>query len=340
MAMRSFTERNPVTIAVVGLLATVAVILAAFYWKRLPLVNNTTGYHADFHEAAGLNSGDDVLVAGVDVGKVSGVSLEGTHVRVDFDVDGTWIGNRSTAAIKIKTLLGRKYLAIDPLGTGAQNPDQAIGLDRTSSPYDVTTALESLGGRIGQIHTTELARSFTAIADTFRHTPSVVRSSLDGLSRLSQTIASRDNALGLLVQNTRRITSVLSRNDPHIDALVRDGNLLLRELQGRSAAITALLRGTRELSHQLVGLVSDNNATLGPALTQLDRIATILQRNQGNLDNALRLIGPYYTLLNDAVGSGPWLDVYLCGLFAPNGDPQLNATAERNCSPQAGVVTP
>lgn len=333
---RSFTERNPVTIAVVGLLTTVVVILAAFYWKRLPLVNNTTGYHADFTEAAGLRSGDDVLVAGVNVGTVSGVSLEGTHVRVDFDVDGTWIGNRSTAAIKIKTLLGRKYLAIDPLGNAAQDPGKPIGLDRTTAPYDVTTALESLGGRLGQIRTAQLAQSFTAIANTFRNTPAVVRSSLNGLSRLSQTIASRDNALALLVQNTRRITAVLSRNDPHIDALVRDGNLLLRELQGRSAAITALLQGTQQLSHQLTGVVADNSATLGPALAQLDRISTILQRNQANLDNALRLIGPYYTLLNDAVGSGPWLDVYLCGLFAPNGDPQLNATAQRNCAPQAG----
>lgn len=336
MAMRSFTERNPVTIAVVGLLAAVAVVLTAFYWKKLPLVNNTTGYHAVFAEAAGLRSGDDVLVAGVSVGTVSGVSLEGGHVRVDFDVDGTWIGDRSTAAIKIKTLLGRKFLAIDPLGAKPLDPGVAIPLSRTTSPYDVTTALEGLGGRLGQIRTTQLARSFTAIADSFRNTPSVVRASLSGLSRLSRTIASRDNALGLLVQNTRRITAVLSRNDPHVQALVRDGNLLLRELQGRSAAITTLLRGTRALSAQLVGLVHDNDAVLGPALTQLSRITSVLQRNQGNLDNALRLIGPYYTVLNDAVGNGPWLDVYLCGLFAPNGDPQLNATAQRNCAPQAG----
>jgi phospholipid/cholesterol/gamma-HCH transport system substrate-binding protein len=314
----------------------VVVVLAAFYWKRLPLLNNSAGYHADFAEAAGLRSGDGVLVAGVSVGTVSGVSLEGDHVRVDFDVDGTWIGNRSTAAIKIKTLLGRKYLAVDPLGSTAQNPGSAIPLDRTSAPYDVTTALEGLGGRLGQIRTGQLARSFTAIADTFRHTPAVVRSSLAGLSRLSQTIASRDDALALLVQNTRRITAVLSRNDPHIDALVRDGNLLLRELQGRSAAITALLRGTQQLSRQLTGLVADNDATLGPALDQLGRITTILQRNQGNLQNALRLIGPYYSLLDDAVGNGPWLDVYLCGLFAANGDPQLNSTAQRNCAPQAG----
>src|SRR6201999_300975 len=102
----------------------------------------STGYHADFTEAAGLRSGDDVRVAGVSVGKVSDISLEGTHVRVDFAVDTTWIGDSSTAAIKIKTLLGQKYLAIDPLGDKSLDPDTAIPLSRTSSTYDVTTALE------------------------------------------------------------------------------------------------------------------------------------------------------------------------------------------------------
>lgn len=336
MAFRSFNERNPVTIAVVGLLSAVAVVLAAFYWKQLPFIDTSTGYHADFTEAAGLRSGDDVRVAGVSVGKVSDVTLEGTHVRVDFDVDSTWIGDQSTAAIKIKTLLGQKYLAIDPLGAKALNPDTAIPLARTTAPYDVSTALQGLGGTFGQIDSAQLARSFTAIADAFRNTPSVVRASLTGLSRLSQTIASRDNALALLVQNTRRITDVLARNNPHIDALVRDGNLLLRELQGRSAAITTLLNGTQSLSTQLIGLVHDNDASLRPALAQLSRVTDLLERNQGNLDDALRLIGPYYTLLNDAVGNGPWLDVYLCGLFAANGDPQLDSTAQRNCAPQAG----
>lgn len=333
--MKSFNERNPVTIAIVGTVVSVLVVLGAFYWKHLPFVNSSTSYTADFREAAGLKSGDDVRVAGVKVGNVTGISLEGTHVRVDFDVSGTWIGDQSHAAIKIKTLLGQKYLAVDPLGTRALDPSTAIPLGRTTSPYDVTTALEGLGADLGQINSTQLAKSFTALADAFRNTPSAVHASLTGLSALSKTIASRDNELAQLVQNTRKITDVLANDNPQIDALLRDGNILLQELQRRSAAITTLFNGTKALSKQLTGLVNDNNATLGPALTQLDRVTTILQNNQANLDNALRLIGPYYKLLNDAVGSGPWLDVYICGLFNSRGLPQLDATAQRNCAPQA-----
>lgn len=333
--MKSFNERNPVTIAVVGSIVSVLVVIGAFYWNHLPFVNTTTGYSAEFPEAAGLRAGDDVRVAGVKVGTVTGIALSGTHVQVTFNVSDTWIGNDSRADIKIETLLGQKYLAVEPLGTRALDPSTPIPLHRTSSPYDVTTALEGLGSDLGQINSTQLAKSFTALADAFRNTPASVRASLKGLSALSKTIASRDDELALLVQNTRRITDVLANDNPQIDKLLTDGNVLLSELRSRSAAITTLLDGTKSLSAQLIGLVNDNNTTLAPALTQLNRVATILQTNQQNLDNALRLIGPYYSLLNDAVGNGRWLDVYICGLFNRRGLPQLNSSAQRNCAPQA-----
>jgi phospholipid/cholesterol/gamma-HCH transport system substrate-binding protein len=332
--VKSFNERNPVTVGVVGLVVTALLALGAFYWNKLPLINSSQSYSADFSEAAGLQSGDDVRVAGVTVGSVDGVSLEGTHVRVDFQVSDTWIGDQSTAAIKIQTLLGQKYLAIDPLGDAALSASTAIPLARTTSPFDVTTALEGLGQRLGSIDTTQLGQSFTTLADAFRNTPAAVRTSLHGLSALSQTIAKRDQSLSLLVKNTRQLTGVIAGDDPQIGRLLRDGNLLLQELRSRSAAITALLHGTHQLATQLVGLVHDNNATIGPALTQLNRVTTILQNNQGNLDNALRLLGPYYSMLDDAVGNGPWLDTYLCGLFTLRGVPQLDANADRNCAPQ------
>jgi len=334
--MKSFNERNPVTIAVVGLVVLALVVLGTFYWKHLPLINSATGYSADFTEAAGLKSGDDVRVAGVKVGTVTGVSLQGTHVHVGFAVSGAWLGDDSTAEIKIETLLGEKYLAVDPLGPSALPAGATIPLARTVAPYDVTTALEGLGSRLDTINETQLAKSFTTLADAFRHTPQAVRTSLRGLSALSTTIASRDQELAALLRNTRRVTTVLSDDDPQIAALVRDGNLLLQELQARSNAITQLFLGTQRLSRQLTGLVRDNQATLHPALVQLDRVTTILQNNQANLQRALHLLGPYYSLLTDALGNGPWLDTYICGLFTAAGTPQLDSTALRNCSPQSG----
>ena len=80
---------------------------------------------------------------------------------------------------------------------------------------------------------------------------------------------------------------------------------------------------------QVAGLVRDNDKTLGPALTQLTKVTKILSSNRKNLDGALRLIGPYYSLLSDATGSGQWVDIYLCGLFTKSGTPVLGGGRNR-----------
>ncbi|NED91366.1 MCE family protein, partial [Streptomyces sp. SID11233] len=104
-------ERDPVAVALVGLAVLALVLYAAFHATSLPLVGGGTTYTADFSEAAGLDEGDEVRIAGVKVGEVTFVGLEGDRVKVAFRVrgDDTWIGDRTTAAIAIKTLLGSKY---------------------------------------------------------------------------------------------------------------------------------------------------------------------------------------------------------------------------------------
>ena len=84
------------------------------------------------------------------------------------------------------------------------------------------------------------------------------------------------------------------------------------------------------------GLVADNQTQLRPALDKLHAVTVILDRNQKNLDAAIRLAAPYYSLLADATGNGRWLDTYICGLFDATGAPILDADAQRSCTPKTG----
>jgi phospholipid/cholesterol/gamma-HCH transport system substrate-binding protein len=325
-------ERNPVVVGVVGIVVLAVVALLAFYSDDLPLIGGGTSYSADFTESAGLVSGNEVRVAGVKVGKVTGVSLAGNHVRVTFKVKDTWVGNASTAAIRIKTLLGEKYLAIDPLGAADQNPDQDIPSSRTVSPYDVTDAFNGLANTIGQIDTRQLAQSFQAISNTFADTPPELHQALTGLSALSETISSRDDQLAQLLANTKQITATLAGDDSQFQQLLSDGNLLLSELRQRRDTIGSLLTGTEALAKQLSGLVDDNNKQLGPTLTELDQVTTVLQRNQDNLNKALSLAGPYYRMVGNTLGNGRWLDAYVCGLI-PQADLAPGAGPSTGCEP-------
>jgi phospholipid/cholesterol/gamma-HCH transport system substrate-binding protein len=320
--MKSLSERNPIIVGLAGLAILIAIALLSFYSDDLPIIGGGTTYTALFTEAAGLTPGNEVRVAGVTVGKVTGVSLDGDRVEVSFRVKGVWVGNDSTVGIEIKTLLGDKYLALDPLGTGPQDPAQTIPASRTTSPFDVTQAFEQLGTTLGQLNTGELAQSFNAISSAFRNTPPYVHQALTGLSALSQTIASQDTELARLFAGTKQITASLSSQDNNFRALLGDGNLLLTELQQRQQAIKGLLTGTEQLATQISGLVGDDQAQLTPTLRSLSQVTSVLEQNQANLTEALSLAGPYYRLLGNALGNGRWFDVYLCGLVPKSYVPQ------------------
>jgi phospholipid/cholesterol/gamma-HCH transport system substrate-binding protein len=319
---KPFRARNPIVVGLVTALVMIALGGAVFFSDDLPLIGGGTTYSAEFHEAAGLKPNDEVRVAGVKVGEVTDVRLSGDHVDVVFRVKDTWVGNRTTAAIKIKTLLGQKNLVLDPVGSGELDPDQPIPVERTTSPYDVTAVFNDLSNTVGAINTDQLAQSFSVLSETLgASTPQDVRTAFDGISALSRTLASRDEELVKLFANTNEVSKTLGDRSQQVSSLIRNGNTLLTELNARKDAIAKLFSGVKNLSIQLKGLVADNQKTLGPALDQLDRVATVLQRNQDKLNDSLRLAGPFYRLLGNTLGNGRWIDTYICGLIPSAGPP-------------------
>ncbi|WP_216215346.1 MCE family protein [Amycolatopsis aidingensis] len=319
--MKPFRERNPIVVGTLGVLIMGLIGLAVFNIDDLPVVGGGTTYTAEFDEGAGLRSGDEVRVAGVKVGEVSDIELDGDHAKVTFRVRDTWLGDRTTASIKIKTLLGQKNLVLDPLGDTELDPGTPIPRERTMSPYDVTDVFNDLGKTTGQIDTDRLASAFRTLSETLGDsTPQEVRGALEGMSELSRTLASRDDELIKLFENTKDLSKTLADRSDQVESLIKNGNVLLTELNARKEAIGKLFTGSRRLAEQLRGLVADNQETLNPALRQLERVTTVLQRNQAKLEESLRLAGPYYRLLGNAVGNGRWVDTYICGLV-PSGTP-------------------
>ncbi|SEP42241.1 MCE family protein [Amycolatopsis saalfeldensis] len=319
--MKSFQKRNPVPIALVGLAVLVLGFIAALNSDSLPIIGGGTTYSAEFSEAAGLATDNDVRVAGVKVGKVSAIKIDGASVKVSFKVKDAWLGDKTTAAIKIKTLLGQKYLSLDPQGVGTLNPDQAIPRDRTMSPFDVLDAFRGLSQTVDNINTDQLAQSFDAITQTFANTPADVKGALSGLSKLSDTIAKRDSQLSNLLANTREVSQTLVDRDAEVTKLITDGNQLLDEVSKREQAISALLDGSRQLATQLQGLVDDNDKQLDPVLTNLDQLTSMLQRNQDSLAQGIAKFAPFIRVFTNTIGTGHWFDNYICGLVLPSVGP-------------------
>ncbi len=213
-------ERNPIAVALAGLAILAVIALLTYFSGSLPIIGGGTGYTAYFAEAAGLQPGNEVRIAGVSVGQVTGVSLAGGKVAVAFRVKNAWIGNRTTASIQIKTLLGDKYLALDPQGSGSQPPGTPIPLSRTASPYDVTQAFGAVSQQISNINTAQFAESLRTLAAAFATTPPYVRKALSGLASLSASVASRDAAVTSLLAGARKVTGTLAGEDARFQALL------------------------------------------------------------------------------------------------------------------------
>jgi len=315
--MKPLKERNQAAVGAVSLVLVLLVTLVSYFSDELPMLGTGTTYQAYFAESAGLAPDNEVQVAGVKVGQVSDVSLAGKQVLVKFKVEDTRVGAESTASIEIKTLLGEKYLALEPKGEGAQDPDEPIPVERTRTPFQLQDAFQQLTDTVGQIDTTQLAQSFDVVADALKDTPQPLRDTLSGLSALSRTVSSRDQELATLLANTSRVSQTLADRNAQLTAIINDGNLLLGELQRRRDAIRALLTGAQQLSTQLTGLVNDNRAQLKPALDRLGQVTDVLRNNQNNLDRSLQLLAPFTRVGANATGNGRWFEGYICGLLPP-----------------------
>ncbi|GAA1442684.1 MCE family protein [Mycobacterium cookii] len=310
--MKPFRERNPVVVGAVSLVVLAVVLVAALRADDLPVIGGGDTYHAMFTEAGGLKVNDEVRIAGVRVGKVDEIALAGDEVRVSFKVDDAAdFGPETRAAIKVKTILGAMFLALEPAGGGQLDEGATIPAARTSSPFDVVEAFEGLASTSEQIDTDQLAESLTTLADLTRNTPEEFRGALSGLSRLSANIAEKDTQLNTLLVNLERVSTVLDERDEDIIALMEDSDVLFRALVARRDAVHDLLVSSTRLSKELTTLIRQSREDLKPALAHLENVIAVLNKNEDNLDSSLRLMAPFYRVFANTLGTGPWFDTWI-----------------------------
>jgi phospholipid/cholesterol/gamma-HCH transport system substrate-binding protein len=294
-------------VALVGLLITMA---AAFNLQKFPGFKGTD-YHAAFSDASGLRTGNIVQVAGVKVGRVNNIRISGDHVTVDFDAKGVELGSRTTASVQVLNLLGEKFLEVSPEGSGTMKSNATIPLSRTSAGYDIVSTLSTLTTRTETIDTEKLGQALTTLGDTLDAASPEVHGAFTGLSRVSQTLASRDENIEQLLVRAESVTQLLSDRRGDLVTLMQQGDLVFKELKKREQALHKLITQATNLGDELQGVVKDNQDQIGPALTQLHESVAFLKDRRKQIRESLHNLGPYVDVLSNVLGSGPWFDSYL-----------------------------
>lgn len=312
--MKSFSERSPFVIGVVGVAATVGVAIAALNYDKLPFVASANNYTAFFAEAGGLRNGAPVQVAGYRVGQVLSIDLDGAHVLVKFDVEkDVRLGELTEANIRTKSLLGSKVLEVTPRGNG--HLAAPIPLNRTRSPYQLPDALGDLSATIKGLNTDSVSNALATLSDTFKDTPPALRDAVAGVGRFSQTLGNRDTELRNLLSNASKVTGVLSARSDEIAQLIANSNALLAELRTQSAALQQISRNLSAFARELSGFISDNRTQLRPALDKLNGVLTMVDNHRGQLVQAIKYLNQYAMSLGEAVGTGPYFKAILINLI-------------------------
>lgn len=312
--MKALSQRNPVVVGFVGIAVAVVTVAAVLNYDKLPLFNAGSTFQAYFAEVAGLKDDAQVQVAGLEVGKVSGIELQGDRVLVTFSVaKNIPVGDRSEAAIKTKTILGNKFLDVTPRGGGRQSGP--IPLERTASPYQLTDAIGELTTTVSGLDTRQLSDSLQTLADTFASTVPDVQPALQGVARLSQSLDARDSELRTLIENANKASTVLSSRTDKIVRLVHDSDALLAELLAQSDALDRISSDISRLSKQLSGFVADNRDQFKGALEKLNGALATVNNRKDKVQKSIKLLNNFSLSLGEAVAGGPFFKAYLVNLL-------------------------
>lgn len=268
---------------VVGLMATINLTYGAPWAAQHTLTAAVT-------DADAMAVGSDVRIGGRLVGQVTSVTARGDHTDITFHVDTSdWpLPSDTSANVRLATLLGQKYVQLNPGHAGAMLADGGtIGLQATQPVVDFDQILNTFDQQTRQSLTTFL----TTLSQSVQGQEGTLQQLAPSLSDLAvhsqvptQELASRDpelnsiltnlgitavqldqsrNDLAGVIDNLNQVTATLASNNgsalksfiSNTDAIQQTANDVLG--QGRASQLGASLQELGGFTSGLTQLVTD-----------------------------------------------------------------------------------
>ncbi|MGH3483885.1 MAG: MCE family protein [Nocardioidaceae bacterium] len=303
--------------------------------------DDKTEYHAIFTDATAVVEGDDVRVAGVRVGSVTGIEIEDrNYSRVSFEVDSSVALTQSTEAqIRYRNLIGQRYIALNP-GVGSAAPledDDTIPRERTAPALDLTVLFQGFRPLFEALSPEDVNQLAFEIIQVLQGEGGTVENLLARTSSLTQELANRDQLIGDTIDNLNSVLTTFGAKDEELSATITTLQQFATGLKNDRQAILGSLDAVSELAVETADLVSDARPALTEDVRQLRRLAGNLATSKAILDRELQILPIKLRKLGNTADYGSWFNFYLCNF---HGEVVVPPALGNRLRPQLGVDLP
>ena len=312
--MRALHGTNRRRIGLMGVIILVLAIGVGQSFASTPMLFATPLYYAQFSDTGGLHTGDKVQIAGVDVGLVRSMAIDGDKVIIGYSLGRTEIGTGSRAAIRTETILGRKNLSIEPRGSQPLRPNGVLPLGQTTTPYQIYDAFFDVTKAASGWDIDTVKNSLNVLTETIDQTYPHVSDALQGVQRFSDTVGKRDEQIKQLLANANKIATVLGDRSEQVNPLLVNAQTLLAAINERSQSISYLLERVDAFATRVQGFINDN-PNFHHVLEQLRTISDVLQQRKLDLADTLTSVAKFLVSLGEGVASGPFFKVMVVNLL-------------------------
>ncbi|MEV7398239.1 MCE family protein [Aeromicrobium sp. NPDC092404] len=275
-------------------------------------------YKAIFKSASELTSGDDVRIAGVQVGKVTDVKIhDRDHALVTFKVkDGVPLTRDSRASIRFLNLIGDRYMSLSEGEAGAQRmrPGSTLPMDRTTPALNLTELFQGFQPLFAALRPEDVNKLSLNLIQVLQGEGGTVQELLANTASLTNTLADRDQLIGDVITNLSTLMTTVDDHHQELDELLVTMRAWFGDLAEDREVIGSSLTNISAVTKSVADLLTEGRPLLKQDVAQLRRLFTVLAKpaNKKYLDMTLDKL-PSMLAKQTRIGVyGSWYNYYLC----------------------------
>lgn len=273
-------------------------------------------YYAEFANVSNLRTGKLVRIAGVEVGKVTRISINpDATVRVQFTADNSVTLTRGTrAVIRYDNLFGDRYLALEEGagGLAVLRPGHTIPLARTQPALDLDALIGGFKPLFRALNPEQVNALSEQLLHAFAGQGPTIGSLLAQSAAVTNTLADRDRLIGQVITNLNVVLGSLGAHTDRLDQAVTSLSALIHRLAQRKTDISNAVAYTNAAAGSVADLLSQARAPLAKVVREPDRVAGIAAADHDYLDNLLNTLPDKYQALVRQGMYGDFFAFYLC----------------------------